>query len=229
MAPVMKAHPLVIDSADSLGIAVYLRRKSLKLTQQKVADRASLKGTTVSQLERGHGATTPFGVVLLIVSALGMDIELRPRDWTPTGDDPLDPATSVADIGLSPETLACLRIAGISEIGQLGRADELIRQPEFSKGSELYEIVCALNRHGLSLPANGRQRVPGDREREIFRLRVVEGLTLPEVAERIGGIRSERVRQLLSFYFRLTGTPPAAKKRRRAATARRRTERMHAR
>ena len=229
MAPVLRAHPLTIDSADSLGIAVYLRRRSLKLTQQKVADQASLERTTVSQLERGHGDTTPFAVVLLIVNALGMDIELRPRNWTSTGADPLDPATSVADIGLSPETLACLRTAGIREVGQLGGAGELIQQPEFSKGRELYEIVCALNRHGLSLPANGRQRVPGDREREIFRLRVVEGLTLPEVAERIGGIRSERVRQVLSFYFRLTGTPPAAKKRRRAATARRSAERRRAR
>lgn len=215
MAPVMKARPLVIDSAGSLGIALYLKRKGLKLTQQKVASQASLRRTTVSELERGQGATTPFGVVLLLVNALGMDIELRPRDWTPTGDDPLDPATSVADIGLSREALACLRAAGISEIGQLGRADEMIGRPEFSKGNELYEIVCALNRHGLSLPADGRRRVPGDREREIFRLRVVEGLTLPEVAERIGGVRSERVRQLLSFYFRLTGTPPAVRERKR--------------
>lgn len=159
--------------------------------------------------------------MLLIVNALGMDIELRPRNWTSTGADPLDPATSVADIGLSPEALACLRTVGIREIGQLGGADELIQRPEFSKGSELYEIVCALNRHGLSLPASGRQRVPGDREREIFRLRVVEGLTLPEVAKRIGGVRSERVRQLLSFYFGLKGKPPAAKERKRAATARR--------
>lgn len=48
MAPVMRARPLMIDSADSLSIAVYLQRKSLKLTQQKVADQASLERTTVS-------------------------------------------------------------------------------------------------------------------------------------------------------------------------------------
>lgn len=225
MVPVLRAHLLTIDSADSLGIAVYLRRQSLKLTQQAVADRASLERTKISQLERGQGNVAPFGAVLLIVNALGMDIELRPRDWTPTGADPLDPITNVAAIGLSPAALACLRAAGISEVGQIGGASELIRRPEFRSGSELYEIVCALNRHGLSLPANGRRRVPGDREREIFRLRVVEGLTLPEIAERVGDIKGERVRQLLNFHFRLTGTPPAVKERKRAlADQRRRKE-----
>lgn len=222
MAPVLKAHPLTIDSADSLGIALYLRRRSLKLTQQGLADRASLERTKISQLERGYGNVAPFGAVLLIVNALGMDIELRPRDWTPTGDDPLDATTSVAAIGLSPAALACLWAAGISEVGQIGGANELICWPEFRSGSELYEIVCALNRHGLSLPANGRRRVPGDREREIFRLRVVEGLTLTEIAERVGGIQGERVRQLLNFHFRLNGTPPAAKDRKRTLTGQRR-------
>lgn len=222
MVPVLRAHPLTIDSADSLGIAVYLRRRSLKLTQQRVAERASLERGKISQLERGYGSVAPFGSVLLIVNALGMDIELRPRDWTPTGADPLDLTTSVADIGLSPAALACLRAAGIGEVGQIGGASELIRRPEFRSGSELCEIVCALNRHGLSLPADGRRRVPGNREREIFRLRVVEGLTLPEIAMQVGGIQGERVRQLLNFHFRLTGTPPAAKDRKRTLAGQRR-------
>jgi hypothetical protein len=51
----------------------------------------------------------------------------------------------------------------------------------------------------------------------MFRLRVVEGLTLPAIAERVGGVHSERVRQILNFYFGLTGTPPAAKERKRIA------------
>jgi transcriptional regulator with XRE-family HTH domain len=144
MVAVMRARPLSIESAEALGIAVYMQRRKLKLSQRKVADLAKLERTVVSQLERGHGGTAHFRVVLLIVNALGMDIELRPRDWTPTGADPLDPATSVTDIGLSADALACLRAVGISEVGQISRASELIKCPEFSKGAELYEIVCAL-------------------------------------------------------------------------------------
>ncbi len=217
MATVMRARPLSIDSAEALGIAVYLQRRKLKLSQRKIADLAKLERTVVSQLERGYGGTAHFRVVLLIVNALDMDIELRLRNWTPTGADLLDPATAVTDIGLSPHALACLQAVGISEVGQLDGASELMTCPEFSNGTELYEIVCALNRHGLSLPANRHQRVPGDREREMFRLRVVEGLTLPAIAERVGCVHSERVRQILNFYFGLTGTPPAAKRHKHTA------------
>jgi hypothetical protein len=59
----------------------------------------------------------------------------------------------------------------------------------------------------------------------MFRLRAVEGLTLPAIAERVGGVQSERVRQILNFYFGLTGTPPAAKERKRAVP----TDRRHTR
>jgi transcriptional regulator with XRE-family HTH domain len=199
MAPVLRAHPLTIDSADALGIAVYLRRRSLKLTQQGVADRASLERGKISQLERGYGSVALFGAVLLIVNALGMDIELRPRDWTPHRSRSTRRYYERRGHWSQSGSTRGLQAVGISEVGQIGGASELVHRPEFRSGSELYEIVCALNRHGLSLPADGRQRVPGDREREIFRLRVVEGMTLPEVAERIGGIRSERMRQVLSF------------------------------
>jgi predicted DNA-binding protein (UPF0251 family) len=47
-------------------------------------------------------------------------------------------------------------------------------------------------------------RLAGDREREILRLRLIEHLTLGEIGERIG-ISQERVRQLLSMHFGLTG------------------------
>lgn len=218
---------MTIDSAEMLGIAVYTQRRKLKLNQQKVADLAKLKRTVVSQLERGHGGTAHFRVVLLLVNALGMDIELRPRNWTPTGTVPLDPATSLAELDLGRAALACLKDAGIREIGQLGDADELIQLPQFSKGNELYQIVCALNRQGLSLPANRRRRLPGDREREMFHLRVVKGLTLKEIGER-AGVKSERARQLLNYYFGLKGTPPAAKERKHAATARRRVMELEA-
>lgn len=58
---------------------------------------------------------------------------------------------------------------------------------------------------------------PTEREREMYRLRTVEGLTLPEIGERYG-IGAERVRQILNRTVRLTGAPPAVKARRRRGT-----------
>lgn len=77
MVPVLRAQSLTIDSADSLGIAVYLRRLRLKLTQQRVADRVSLGRGKISQFERGCGSVAPFGTVLLIVNAPNTDHRTR--------------------------------------------------------------------------------------------------------------------------------------------------------
>jgi hypothetical protein len=88
----------------------------------------------------------------------------------------------------------------------------MLARPEFPGGAELYEIVCALNRHGILLPMSGTHRVPGDREREIFRLRIVEGMTLGELARRYN-LSDGRIRQILAF-FGLSGAPPAASRRR---------------
>lgn len=66
--------------------------------------------------------------------------------------------------------------------------------------------------------------MPGEREREMYRLRVVEGLTLRELGERFG-IGPERVRQLLNRHVRqTTGLPVDAKAMSRAATAARRAK-----
>lgn len=66
--------------------------------------------------------------------------------------------------------------------------------------------------------------MPGEREREMYRLRVVEGLTLRELGERFG-VGSERVRQLLNRHVRqATGLPVDAKEMSRAATAARRAK-----
>jgi DNA-binding Lrp family transcriptional regulator/DNA-binding CsgD family transcriptional regulator len=55
---------------------------------------------------------------------------------------------------------------------------------------------------------------PTEREQEMYRLRTVEGLTLPKIGERYG-VSAERVRQILNRAFRLTGTPFAVKTRHR--------------
>jgi DNA-directed RNA polymerase specialized sigma subunit len=79
----------------------------------------------------------------------------------------------------------------------------------------LYEIIRKLNQHELMLPTSkGTIRLPDERNREVFRLRVVNGLSLADTAKQLG-ISRERVRQLLKVYFGIGGKPPAAKTRRK--------------
>jgi AraC-like DNA-binding protein/DNA-binding CsgD family transcriptional regulator len=133
----------------------------------------------------------------------------------------------LAELALSPAALASLEAAGINDVEQLARhtAAELIERPEFRDGAELHEIVCELNRHGLALLARSGRHIQTWREREIFRLRVVKGLTLDELAA-IFGLHRERIRQLLRLHFRLVGSPPAARARRSRLRALGRNERM---
>lgn len=120
----------------------------------------------------------------------------------------------VTELDLSPATLACLKAADIHLVDQLlehGTGD-LIQHPKFSRGLELYEMICELHRHGLTFSRYG-QHVQTEREREIFRLRAVVGLTLDEIGERFNLSRG-RIHQLLRLHFRLDVVPPAARARR---------------
>lgn len=91
--------------------------------------------------------------------------------------------------------------------------------------SELQAVMFVLQLLGLEiLVGDFYAHAPKDREYEMFRLRVVEGLTLREIAE-VFGLHRERVRQLLRAHFRLQ-VPPAASARRSTRTkdARRRRQ-----
>jgi hypothetical protein len=129
----------------------------------------------------------------------------------------------IAELYLSPSALACLRAGNITDVDQLVTltADELIERG--IGAAELYEVVCQLNMRGTSLPSSSRGNIymPNDRGRDIFRLRIVEGLTLKEVGEHFG-INAERVRQIVARDFGLRGSPPTVKARKWAATERRR-------
>jgi transcriptional regulator with XRE-family HTH domain len=201
--PAEWAETIPVNSAPELGRSLANRRRRLKLTQERVADVTGIERVVVHRLEHGQGDSMEFSVLRLIINALGLDIELRPRGskFIPR------PPTNVTELTLSDRALAALSEAGIHELAELGDAEEMLGRPEFSSGAELYEIVCALSRHGLSLPPH--RHVPGEREREMFRLRVVEGLTLKEIGERFG-IIAERARQILAVNFGLHGKPPAA-------------------
>jgi transcriptional regulator with XRE-family HTH domain len=199
-----------VSSLSVLGNAIYWRRRARGLRQTTVADATGVEPRVVSLLERGCDDTIPFQYVLRVVDLLELDIELRPRGskFTPR------PPTKVNELGLSPAALAALDEAGIQAIDQLGSASALIERAEFSSGVELFEVVCALNRHGLSLPIDRHGRIPGDREREIFRLRSVEGLSLREIGRRFN-LHPARIRQILGAFFGLSGIPPAARRGKR--------------
>ena len=121
----------------------------------------------------------------------------------------------VNQLALSQAVLLSLAKVGIHEVEQLAehRIGELLRRPEFSSGVELYELICELHRHGLTPFSGHGGHIQTARERGMFRLRAVDGLTLDEIGERFA-IKRERVRQLLHLHFQLDGVPPAAKVRR---------------
>jgi AraC family transcriptional regulator, regulatory protein of adaptative response / methylphosphotriester-DNA alkyltransferase methyltransferase len=118
----------------------------------------------------------------------------------------------VTELALSQAASPSLARAGIHDVEQLAEhtTGELLRRPELSSGVELYELICELHRHGLTPFSGHGGHIQTAREREMFRLRAVEGLTQDEIGERFG-VNRERVRQLLHLHFRLDGVPPAAK------------------
>lgn len=116
----------------------------------------------------------------------------------------------IAELYLNPTALVCLRAANITDVDQLVTltADQLIERG--IGATELYEVVCQLNKLGTSLPplpSCEHIYMPDDRSRDIFRLRVVEGLTLKEIGGRFD-IKGERVRQILARQFGLKASPP---------------------
>ena len=206
-----------ISSVQDLGTAIMRRRRSFSLSKRKLGERTGVAPSAISRIELEGDERIPFGAILRSAEALELGLELRPRGskFAPR------PPTRLNELGLSPHTLSALSKAGLENVDQLGGASSMLARTEFSSGAELYEIVCALNRHGLSLPTSHAHRARTDREREIFRLRIVDGLTLDELAQ-LYSLHKERIRQILKSSFDLSGTPPAASRRRmRRATGRR--------
>src|SRR5215469_11359734 len=91
----------------------------------------------------------------------------------------------ISELDLSPAARLCLEVADIYEVHRLLEhgTGRLIQRPEFSKGAELYEVVCELHRRGLTFSRPGGH-IQGARELEMFRLRAVVGLSLDEIAQR---------------------------------------------
>ena len=132
---------MTVESAETVGIAIIIQRRSLKLTQQAVAEAAGVERAVVGRLERARDDTALFRVVLAVVNALDMDLELRSRDWTPEGPYPIDPKTSVVELGLTLDTLDRLEAAEHPRGRPARLRYDLLQLPEFSNGIELYELV----------------------------------------------------------------------------------------
>lgn len=124
----------------------------------------------------------------------------------------------ITELGLTAVSQAALEAAGLSSVEELVRhpADDLLARPACIGPFELFEVVCRLSERGYSLPPvrNGSGLIPSDRNRELLRLRIIEGLSLREAGRRVG-LTTERVRQLLRACFGLSGIPPAVRATRR--------------
>jgi hypothetical protein len=123
----------------------------------------------------------------------------------------------ITELELSGAALACLDLGSITDVDQLlAHSGTVLAHCPYIGAMELYEIVCQLNRHNLSLPMfpGFQPDVPNEREREMFRLRLVEGLPLTEIGQRLA-VAPEWVRHVLHWHFGLTGKPPAVKARKR--------------
>jgi transcriptional regulator with XRE-family HTH domain len=203
------AETITIAAVEEFGKVISRRRRTLGLSQKNLGEKTGVAPSAISRLELESNDSTPFGTVVRLVDALELELELRPRGskFTPM------PPTKLNELGLSPGTMSALGKEGLVEVAQLESATSMLERSELSNGVNLYEIVCALNRHGLSLPIRRAHRVPGDREREMLRLRIVEGMMLSEIARRYN-LKDERIRQILTG-FGLSGTPPTAARRRK--------------
>jgi transcriptional regulator with XRE-family HTH domain len=207
----MWAETILIKSTARLGRVFRDQRRRLGLSQRQLGLAVGVTSLVISRLEADGDEGTPCGAVVRLADALELDLEFRPRGslFTPR------PPTRLDELGLSHGTMAAVSQAGLEDIDQLDSATAVLQYPAFGDGLALYEIVCALNRYGLSLPAYRNVRIPSDRDRQIFRLRIIDGLTLNELAARFS-LNRERVRQILVHFFRLSGPPPATTQRRHA-------------
>lgn len=129
-----------------------------------------------------------------------------------------------SQLQISAATFACLLAADIHSISDFNRypCDALLDSPHFGP-LEIDEVVRELNKHGITLPP-----LPGRPERgsstpryEVFRLRLIDGLTYAAIGERVG-LTQERVRQILHAHYGLKHRPPAVDARQRREAIERR-------
>lgn len=80
--------PKVVHSSTELGKEIRARRRELQLSKKDLSDVTGASPEIIGELER-DGSAVPLRVVLLIVSTLGLDTELRRRSHTFAGSLPM--------------------------------------------------------------------------------------------------------------------------------------------
>ena len=70
---------MIIRSAEELSNVVRTRRRELGLTQEELAGVIGVHRVFVSQFEGGKRSVR-FDLALRLIQALGLDVDLRPRD-----------------------------------------------------------------------------------------------------------------------------------------------------
>ena len=68
----------VTRTSPQLGAALRRRRKQLRLSQEGVGERTTLRQATISRLESGDTGTK-LGTLLDVVAVLGLELVVRPR------------------------------------------------------------------------------------------------------------------------------------------------------
>lgn len=69
----------VIRDTAQIGIELRTRRAELKVSQESLADAIGVNRRVIGELERGK-ASVRLEIVLAAAQALGLDLELRPRE-----------------------------------------------------------------------------------------------------------------------------------------------------
>lgn len=75
----------IVRTPAQLGAALRRQRRALNLSQDELAERVSLRQGTVSALETGAPGTK-LQTLMDALSALGLEIVLRPRSSAPVPD-----------------------------------------------------------------------------------------------------------------------------------------------
>lgn len=97
--PEIAAAAPTTSAAMRVGRRVQEQRKALGLTQAQLAERAGLKQSAVSDIERGNGRHGPTAAVLCrIADALGAPLVIEPASATPSEDEAaVSPSAASAD------------------------------------------------------------------------------------------------------------------------------------
>ena len=90
---------IVID-LPTLGCEIAARRKALRLTQTALGQRARVSRATIDALENGRTGELGFSKINRLVTALGMELTLRPASSRrPTLDELLEEDRNAEGVG----------------------------------------------------------------------------------------------------------------------------------